>query len=82
VTCPGEFMRGRHSYGILKMLEIEETIAYSETDYIKIAIKLGCNSKWRKKIRDQVRANKHKIYNDQSCVLSLEKFYCHVSKNK
>jgi len=27
VTCPGEFMRGRHSFGILQMLGVTETVA-------------------------------------------------------
>ncbi|MBL1211012.1 MAG: glycosyltransferase, partial [Geminocystis sp. GBBB08] len=41
VTCPGELMRGRHSYGILKMLGVTETIASCEEEYIEIAVRLG-----------------------------------------
>ena len=39
VTYPSDFMRGRHTYGILKILDVEETIATSKNDYINIAVK-------------------------------------------
>lgn len=75
VTCSGEFMRGRHSYGILRMIEVEDTIAYSEEEYIKIAVKLGNNYQWREKIKEKIKKNKHKLFNDLECVKSLEKFF-------
>jgi predicted O-linked N-acetylglucosamine transferase (SPINDLY family) len=37
VTCAGEFMRGRQSCGILKMLGVTNTIAQNEAEYIEIA---------------------------------------------
>ncbi|HEY9702280.1 MAG TPA: tetratricopeptide repeat protein, partial [Allocoleopsis sp.] len=75
VTCPGEFMRGRHSYGILKMLGVTETIAENETEYINIAVKLGLDETWRNIIRQKMIINQHNLYEDQSCVKSLEDFY-------
>ena len=39
VTLPGKFMRGRYTYGILKALKLEETIASSKREYVEIAIK-------------------------------------------
>ncbi|MDP6680953.1 MAG: tetratricopeptide repeat protein, partial [Pelagibacteraceae bacterium] len=41
VTCPSGFMRGRYTYAILKILDIEETIASSKKEYIEIAVKLA-----------------------------------------
>lgn len=32
VTCPGEFMRGRHSCGILEMLGVTETVAQTAAE--------------------------------------------------
>ena len=52
VTCPGEFMRGRHSYAILKKLGITETIATDKNHYIEIAIRLGLDNQWRQTIKD------------------------------
>ncbi|WP_107668129.1 tetratricopeptide repeat protein [Cyanothece sp. BG0011] len=75
VTCPGEFMRGRHAYAILKTLGVEETITYSEEDYIAMAIKLGHDPQWRKELRENIKANHHRLYEDQVAMDALESFY-------
>lgn len=83
VTYPTELMRGRHSYGILKMLYMEETIANSEEEYINIAVKLGQDQNWRQKIKEKIKANIDLLYNDLECVRALEKFYrdfCYLHK--
>jgi predicted O-linked N-acetylglucosamine transferase (SPINDLY family) len=74
VTCPGELMRGRHSYGILKMIGVEETIAQNEKEYLDIAISLGKNFQWRKEIVEKIKFNKHKLYGDKTWISSLEEF--------
>ncbi len=75
VTCPGEFMRGRHAYGILKTLGVEETIANSEEEYINLAVKLGKDPQWRQQLRDKIKANYGCLYDDQQVVIALERFY-------
>ena len=75
VTYPGEFMRGRHSYGILQLLGVTETIAHSEQEYIEIAVQLGVDRIWNNRIREKIKQNKTKLYGDQSCIQGLETFY-------
>jgi len=75
VTCPGEFMRGRHSYAILKMLGVTETIAKDEAEYIEIAVRLGLDIEWRKSIAQQIMHNHEHLYDDKTCVMALEAFY-------
>jgi len=75
VTCPGEFMRGRHSYAILKKLGITETIATDKNHYIEIAIRLGLDNQWRQTIKDYTKVNIDTVFNDQTSVESLERFY-------
>lgn len=75
VTCEGEWMRSRQSAGILNRLGITETIAQNREDYIKIAIKLGLDLEWRLAIREKIKQNQWKLYEDKSCVPALEKFY-------
>ncbi|WP_017293779.1 O-linked N-acetylglucosamine transferase, SPINDLY family protein [Geminocystis herdmanii] len=75
VTYPGEFMRGRHSYGILKMLGVTDTIASSPQEYIDIAVRLGNDQLWREEIKEKIKANYHNLYDDLDCVRGLEKFY-------
>ncbi len=78
VTLPGEFMRGRQSYGFLSLLGVTETIATSEAEYIEIAIKLGLRSPWRTEIKQKMKEQEHNLYDDRVCVTGLEAFYQQV----
>jgi len=75
VTCPGEFMRGRHSDSFLKMLGVTDTIAENEAEYIDIAVKLGLNPTWRNQIAEKMSQRHHLLFDDQACVAGLESFY-------
>ncbi|MBD2597855.1 hypothetical protein H6G74_26540 [Nostoc spongiaeforme FACHB-130] len=75
VTCPGEFMRGRHSDSFFKMLGVTETIAANEAEYIDIAVKLGLDSTWRNHIAEKISQRHHLLFDDQACVTGLENFY-------
>ncbi|WP_017293784.1 O-linked N-acetylglucosamine transferase, SPINDLY family protein [Geminocystis herdmanii] len=79
VTLPREFMRTRHSYGILKMLEVTETIANSEKEYIQIAVKLGLDRAYNQMIREKIKVKLDRLYEDLECVKALEKFYLQMN---
>jgi protein O-GlcNAc transferase len=81
VTLPGEFMRGRHAYAMLQMLEVTEAIASSEQDYIAIATRLGLDQRWRQSIVENMQARfpsgctlPHQLYNDKKCIQALEEW--------
>ena len=74
VTLPGPFMRGRHSYAMLKMIGVEDTVAKDVDDYIAIAVRLGADEGWRRAVRAKIEANRGKLYDDQACVRGLEDF--------
>ncbi|HEY9852739.1 MAG TPA: tetratricopeptide repeat protein [Leptolyngbyaceae cyanobacterium] len=75
VTCPGEFMRGRHAYSFLKMLGVTDTIAQTEAEYIDLAVKLGVDAVWRQNIQEKMKTRHHHLFDDRNCVKSLEDFY-------
>lgn len=75
VCYPTGFMRGRHSYAILKMLGVTETIAESEQEFIEIAAKLGNDKEYRQQIVQKIAHQHERIYNDIECVKGLEAFY-------
>ncbi|MFB2837901.1 tetratricopeptide repeat protein [Floridanema evergladense] len=81
VTCVGEFMRSRQTYGILKMLGITDTIANNSTEYIQIAVKLGCQSEWRQKIVEKIKHRQTSLYNDKTPIIALEEFYHSVHRS-
>ncbi|MEH1830605.1 MAG: hypothetical protein V7L29_00575 [Nostoc sp.] len=75
VTLPGDLMRGRHTLAILKMMGIEETIAVTKDEYVKIAVRLGQDAQYRQHISQQVSENKYKLYGDLKPVRALEDFF-------
>jgi len=75
VTCPGEFMRGRHTDSFLKRIDITETIAATEEEYVDIAVKLGLDPAWRSQIKSRMKENCDRLYDDTACVAGLETFY-------
>ena len=78
VTCPGEFMRGRHSYSFLKMIGVTDTIGQNEAEYIEIAVKLGLDPAWRHSIAERLNESHNLLYDDKACVTGLEAFYKQV----
>ena len=68
VSYPTEFMRGRHSYAILSMLGLQETIAKNTEEYIEIAAKLGNDKVYRQKIVQKIADQHERIYDDKECV--------------
>ena len=86
VTCPSEFMRGRHTYSILKKLNIEETIASSKEKYVEIAVRLAKDKDFRNSIINKIVKNKKKLFNDDKPIRFLEevikKKVLQLTKNK
>jgi protein O-GlcNAc transferase len=74
VTMPGDLMRGRHSYAIMTMMGVTETIAESLDEFIDLAVRLGRDSQFRSEIKEKISQNKHKVYRDTSCIKGLEAF--------
>jgi predicted O-linked N-acetylglucosamine transferase (SPINDLY family) len=74
VTLPGEFMRGRHTVAILKMMGVEEIIASSKQEYVDIAVRLAHDLDWRAAVSERIADNKHRAYNDHECIFALEAF--------
>ena len=81
VTLPGQFMRGRQSYAILKGIGITETIATSVDEYVSLAVRLGNDSKWRIQIAEQIKTRKKLVYEDKRCIQGLENFLSLAVKN-
>ncbi|MEG5064186.1 tetratricopeptide repeat protein [Microcoleus sp. B3-A4] len=82
VTCAGELMRGRQSYGMLKILGLTDTIAQDEAEYIDIAVKLGLDAEWRHTLSQQMSDRHATLYEDVTCVKALEQFYQQVVEEK
>jgi predicted O-linked N-acetylglucosamine transferase (SPINDLY family) len=75
VTLPGEFMRGRQSYGMLKCMGLDKLIAKDQDDYIEIAIKIGTDTAWRQKVVQRIISGSNKIFEMETSLRQMESFY-------
>jgi predicted O-linked N-acetylglucosamine transferase (SPINDLY family) len=78
VTLPGRFMRGRHAYAMLRMIDVTETIASDKTSYCDIAVKLAKDPEFFATIKTQIAENRGKLYHDRMFMRVLERFYREV----
>jgi predicted O-linked N-acetylglucosamine transferase (SPINDLY family) len=74
VTTPTEFMRGRHSAAILRMMGIDDTIADTVEGFAAIAVRLARDRAWRDLQRRRIADNKHRCYRDLTAIGGLENF--------
>ena len=74
VTLSGEFMRGRHTLAILRMMGIDELIAATPEAYVALAVRLGTDLVWRKEVRARISAGYSRVCDDPAAVRGLEKF--------
>jgi predicted O-linked N-acetylglucosamine transferase (SPINDLY family) len=80
VTCSGKLMRGRLSTGMLNRIDVMDTIATTEQEYIHIATRLGLDQPWRQEIQAKIRKSSHLLFEDQDVVKALETFYLKLAQ--
>jgi predicted O-linked N-acetylglucosamine transferase (SPINDLY family) len=64
------------------MLQVTETIANSESEYVEIAVRLGLDPGWRQEISEKIKQNHSLLFDDLECVRGLESFYQQVVRQK
>jgi predicted O-linked N-acetylglucosamine transferase (SPINDLY family) len=74
VTCEGRFMRGRFASGILKRIGLQELVAATEEDYVRLVVKLAQEPRYEVSIRERIAASRGVLYEDLAPVRALEEF--------
>ncbi len=74
ITLPGAFMRARHSLAIAQWLDLPETIAQNEADYVAKAAALGRDASLRQQWRQKLMAARPKLYTDAGIGAALTDF--------
>ena len=75
VTLPGEFMRGRHSYAMLRMIGLDELIAASLDEFVDITVRLGSDQVFRAAVVEKIAQSKHRLYEDRAFIAALDEFF-------
>jgi len=68
VTQESNMINGRFTSGFYKKMNMSNMITYNKEDYIKLAIKLGYNSEYRKSIEDKIKEKQSILFNDQESI--------------
>ena len=70
-------MRGRHTYGILKILGINELVCNSKKEYVDLAVKISTDIAYFNQIVKKININKKLLFNNYESIQFLEKFFYH-----
>ncbi|HTI86470.1 MAG TPA: tetratricopeptide repeat protein [Alphaproteobacteria bacterium] len=71
VTCPGETVRARHAYGVLKMAGLDELIAGNSDEYVGLAVRLGRDADLRQRVRQRVQERHERPFGDGTAVAAF-----------
>lgn len=75
LTYGDRFMRGRHTVGCLKLMDVPDLIASSLDDYVQKAITLGQSPAERQRLRTKLAAALPVLHTDPGLGEALNEFY-------
>jgi predicted O-linked N-acetylglucosamine transferase (SPINDLY family) len=81
VTFQGALMRGRVSAGMLRMMEMPQTIAETIDDYVALAVRVARDAGFRAALKARIAGQKHRLYRDRTSIAALEEFVDRVARN-
>lgn len=74
VTLPGRFMRGRHTYGMLKQMGLDALIAADRDAYVRIACALHRDRDAHAATVAEIAATADRLFGDRAAVKALGDF--------
>ncbi|MBK1840719.1 hypothetical protein JHL17_25265 [Azospirillum sp. YIM B02556] len=74
VTCPGAFMRGRHTLGFYKLMGIDDCVASDPADYVERVVRLGTDPLLRAQVRRRILERCGVLFDDEGSVRAIEGF--------
>jgi predicted O-linked N-acetylglucosamine transferase (SPINDLY family) len=72
VTLRGEFHRGRYAAGVLSRIGLDDFIAATPDDYIRLAVALGGDAAWRSGWSHKIARSSSALFEDRAAVGELE----------
>ncbi len=74
VTLPGALMRSRVTYGLYRAMDYTECIADSAEEYVRIALALGTDRGYRRRVSDEIRARNAVLFEQDAAVAAWADF--------
>ena len=75
VTLPGQFVRGRYTFGFYRTMGITECVAGSADDYVEKAVRLGTDCEWRTYVGDRIRKSSDAIFESSESIREYDRIF-------
>ena len=75
ITWPHDFMRGRVTSAFYKQMGLNELIATDAESYLALALRLAQDTDFKNRMRADIKANVHKLYERHEVVREMESFF-------
>ena len=82
VTMPTKYLNGRFTFGMYKKMGFIDMVADSSENYIKIAIKIGTDIRWRDMIREKINRNKILLFQEAESINNWDTFLNKIYNEK
>ncbi len=82
VTLEGRFMRGRLGSGILRRMGLDELVATSTDEYVRIAVRLVTEAGFRTRVVARIEHAHGILFDDLAPVRGLECFLDNVKRGR
>lgn len=79
VTWPGEFMRGRHTYGFYRLMGVEDCVAPDQTAYVEEAIRMATTPGRRAELSQSIAEKSAVLFEDGASIRELEDWLIRVA---
>lgn len=76
VTWPGAFMRGRHTFGFYRLMDLYDCVARDPDDYVHRAVRLGTDPQLRALVRARILERSGVLFENADTVRALEAALC------
>lgn len=80
VTLPSKFMRGRVTGGLYRQMGVMDCVVATKDKYIKLAVRLGTDPKFREEVKARILAANHVLYENTEVVREYERAFLQMVK--
>ena len=82
VAYEGKFMRGRLASGILKRMGMDDLVAATDEEYVRLALQLAKDTAFQSLVRNRIEASRHILFNDMAPIHALQSFIAGATNEK
>ena len=79
VTWPGEFMRGRHTYGFYRLMGVEDCVLSDQASYAEAAVRIATTPGRRAELSQSIAERSAALFEDVASIRALEEWLIRVA---